>query len=218
MNPPAPIPASGPSVTPGSTSWAKPGLLKLGIVLAGYGTAFLLTCAFFYVREFVMPQDAQASAGMQAFADLFLFLAMFGTLSLIPTGLALFFLRKSARFWSVFSILCLAFAATGPVSAICIQRSWGALEFFKIPRVLGAPLFCLAFLIAAALVPTRRVRPPLIILNPVDHSPAPGELLKDLGIALVAFPRWPFLTAAGLEAVVALYSYFCLFILRHWLL
>jgi hypothetical protein len=163
-------------------------LLKLGLVLAGYVTAFLLTCAFFYVRSLLTPQDpSQASAGMQAFADLMLFLAMFGFLSLAPTGLALYFLRRAERLWTVLPFACLAFAVTGPVAAAMIPRNSTIIGFFSLPRALGAPLFCLAFLISAAIAPRR-------------------------------CPYWPLLVAALIEAAVSAYVCLCLFILGHWLL
>ena len=200
------------------TPTRRSGLLKLGLVLAGYATALLLTCAFFYVRELLMPEDPQASAGMQAFADLFLFLAMFGTLSLVPTGLALFFLRKSARFWTVFSVLSLAFAVTGLVSAVLVQPSWGAMEMFKIPRILGAPLFCLAFLISAVLMPSRPVPPPLVGTAAVTPIPRPGSVVSSAWRVFFGFPRWPFLVAAVIEAAVGAYAFLCLFVLQHWLL
>jgi hypothetical protein len=180
------------------------------LVLAGYATAFLLTCAFFYVRELLMPRDAsQASAGMQAFADLMLFLGMFGVLSLVPTGLALYFLRSHVRFWTLFSILCLAFACTGPVAAVLVQPSWGVMEFFKIPRILGAPLFCLAFLISALLAPARLL-PSLV--------GTAGSGVRSGGLPSFQSSRPLFLAAAAIEAAVSLYTFLCLFVLQHWLL
>ncbi|HVM59556.1 MAG TPA: hypothetical protein VMV72_01715 [Verrucomicrobiae bacterium] len=162
-------------------------LRKLALVLAGYITAFLLTCAVFYVRSFFMPDDAsQASAGMQAFGDLMLFLGMFGTLSLVPTGLALFFLRKSRGFWILLSILSLIFAATGPVAALSVQYNSAIIGFLGIPRILGAPLFCLAFLISAIITPSRG-------------------------------PRWTLLVSAFLEAATSGYAFLCLVVLGHWL-
>lgn len=197
MNDPGPIPPSPPAPTPTSTSSTRSALFKLGVIFAGYATAFLLTCAFFYVRELVMPQDpSQASGGMQAFGDLMLFLGMFGVLSLIPTGLALYFLRSHAGFWTLFSILCLAFACTGPVAAVFVQSSCCILELFKIPRILGAPLFCLAFLISAVIAPRR-------------HSPA---------VAASRSSRPLFLAAAAIEAAVSAYAFLCLVVLQHWLL
>jgi len=194
-------------------------LLKLGLVLAGYAAALLLTCAFFYVRGLLMPQDtSQASGGMQDFADLLLFLGMFGTLSLVPTGLALYFLRKSLKFWTVFSVLSPAFALTGLVSAVLVQPSWGIMEIVKIPRILGAPIFCLAFLISAALAPSRSLRSPSVVPNPVPDRPAAGGLPGNLGVAVRSFPRWPFLIAAAIEAAVSAYAFLCLFVLQHWLL
>jgi hypothetical protein len=163
-------------------------LLKLALVLVGYIAALLLTCAFFYVRGLLTRNDtSQASAGMQAFADLILFVGMFGFLSLVPTALALYFLRSWEKFWTVFSFACLAFAATGPVAAALIQRNWAIIGFLGLPRVLGAPLLCLAFLISAVIAPPR-------------------------------CSRWPLLAAAALEGAVGAYAFFCLFVLRHWLL
>ena len=176
---------------------SRTALLKLGLVLAGYITAFFLTCAFFYVRSFFIPADAsQASAGMQAFGDLMLFLGMFGTLSLVPTGLGLFFLRKSRTFWTLFSILALAFAVTGPVAALTVRSGAAFVGFVGIPRILGAPLFCLAFLIGALIAPRHPHRPFLRSIR------AGG---------------WLLLASAALEAATSAYACLCLLILGHWL-
>ncbi|MGA2605375.1 MAG: hypothetical protein ABSG14_14230 [Verrucomicrobiia bacterium] len=173
-------------------------LLKLGLVLAGYAAALLVTCAAFYVRGLLMrPDTSQASAGMQAFADLILFVGMFGFLSLAPTALALYFLRSHVRFWTLFSILCLAFAFTGPVAAVLIKPSWGAMEIFKIPRILGAPLLCLAFLISAIIAPPCGCRPCALTRR---------------------FSKWPLLAAALIEGAVSAYAFLCLFVFHHWLL
>ena len=155
---------------------------------------------------------------MQDFANLFLFLGMFGTLSLVPTGMALYFLRKSLKFWTVFSVLSPAFAVTGLVSAALVQPSWGAMEFVKIPRILGAPVFCLAFLISAALAPSRRLRAPSVVPNPVPGRPAGGGWPGNLAVAGPSVPRWPFLIAAAIEAAVSAYAFLCLVVLQHWLL
>ncbi len=129
-----------------------------------------------------MSQDtSQASGGMQDFANLLLFLGMFGTLSLVPTGLALYFLRTSLKFWTVFSVLSPAFAMTGLVSAALVQPSWGVMEFVKIPRILGAPVFCLAFLISAALAPSRSLRAPSVVPNPVPGPPARRRIAGESG-------------------------------------
>jgi hypothetical protein len=172
-------------------------LLKVALVFAGYATAFVLTCACFYVRSFVIPADAsQASAGMQAFADGMLFLGMFGTLSLVPTGLALFFLRKSKTFWTLFSILALAFAATGPIAALTVRGGATIVGFVGIPRILGAPLFCLAFLVSAVIAPRH---PDRAFLSSIRAG------------------GWLLLVSAVLEAATSAYAFLCLAILGHWL-
>jgi hypothetical protein len=76
-------------------------LAKISVVLAGYLAALLAACTAVYVR-ILNTQDAmaQASAGMYAFGDFLLFVVVFGTLSLAPTALALFFLRRVEKFWT----------------------------------------------------------------------------------------------------------------------
>jgi len=119
-------------------------LLKLGLILAGYAAALLLTCAAFYVRGLLTRNDtSQASAGMQAFGELILFVGMFGVLALAPTALALFFLRPFEKFWTVFSLVSLAFAATGPVAAAMIHGGTGRSSGFSGFREFWEPL-CLA--------------------------------------------------------------------------
>ena len=71
---------------------------KVGLVLGGYILACLAAGGAVYVNQLFTPDDvAQASAGMSAFGDLILFVAAFFVLSLMPTGLALFFLFKKLR-------------------------------------------------------------------------------------------------------------------------
>jgi len=71
------------------------GLTKIGFVLSGYVAACLVASAVVYVYErLTQSAAAQASAGMYAFGDFLLFLAVLGILALFPTGLALYFLLK----------------------------------------------------------------------------------------------------------------------------
>ena len=166
---------------------------KTGVVLAGYAGALLVTWAVFYIYVLMRKDTGQASGGMQAFGDLLLFVGLFGLLALIPTALALYFLRPFERFWSAFSIASLALAATGPVAALLMgrvpQSHWAALVvgFFGLLKVLGAPLLGLAFVICAVIAPTGR-------------------------------SRWRLVAAAGIEFAVGAYAFFCLLVLGHWLL
>lgn len=72
---------------------------KFAIVIGGYLAACLAASAVVYVWQ-LLTQDAsaQASAGMYAGGDFFLFIAVFGLLALIPTGLGFFFLIRKFFF------------------------------------------------------------------------------------------------------------------------
>src|SRR5437867_13370733 len=86
--------------------------IKLGIVLAGYALAFVT--GFFmtalYDRQ-LYPEDNQTMGGMIAGREMMYSSAVFLLASLVPTGLALWFLRRSRRFRT-------AFSSAGLISAI----------------------------------------------------------------------------------------------------
>ena len=80
-------------------------LVKVGVVLAGYVAAVLAASAAVAVRVAnTSGPDADASAGMYAFGDGLLFIAVFSAVALFPTGLALWFLRPYRWFWVVLSV------------------------------------------------------------------------------------------------------------------
>ncbi len=166
---------------------------KVGVVLVGYACALLITWAVFYIYVLMRKDTGAASGGMQAFGDFLLFLGVFCLLALIPTALALYFLRPFEKFWSVFSIASLALAATGPVAAVLMGRlhqSHSAavlVGFFGLLKVLGAPLLGLGFVICAVIAPTGR-------------------------------SRWRLVAAAVIEFAVCAYAFFCLLVVGHWLL
>jgi hypothetical protein len=164
------------------------GLSKLGVVLAGYVATLFVACGAAYFWTLLNPSPG--SQGMQAFGDTLLFVGLFCVMSLVPTGLAFYFLRPFEKFWTVFSIASLVFAATGPFAAMTRwlnQSGWTTVEVLGLPRVMAAPLFGLGFLTCAVIAPTRR-------------------------------SRWVLLAAAGIEFAVSVYAFFCLFVLSHWLL
>ena len=102
-------------------------LIKIALVLAGYVAAVLLASAAVAVRiANTSGPDAQASAGMYAFGDGLVFIAVFSAVALVPTGLALWFLRPCRRFWMVLSVAVLVVAAMGlPAAAFCVlERFW----------------------------------------------------------------------------------------------
>jgi hypothetical protein len=70
-------------------------LAKLGLVIGGYLGACLLAGAVVYIWQLsTQGAAAQASAGMYAGGDVLLFVAAFGVLALIPTGLVVYFLVR----------------------------------------------------------------------------------------------------------------------------
>ena len=166
------------------------GFVKFGVVLAGYVAAVLVASAALEIRLLnTQGPDAQASAGMSAFGDLLLFLAVFGFGSLFPTGLALYFLRHCERLWTVFAVASLTLALIGPVAAAVLQCHQGdslIASLLWLGQTLGAPLLALGFLVGAFLAPTRRT-------------------------------RWMLLASALIEGLVSAYVFLGLFVLQHWL-
>jgi hypothetical protein len=165
-------------------------LHKLGLILAGYGVSLLLTYAAFSVWPRYNGPDA--SGGMQAFGDFLLFAGLFGLFSLVATVAALLLLCPSEKFWTGFSTMSLAVAATGPLAAIMMGRPWVSpwavlvWGFFGLMRLLGTPLLALGFLICTFLASIKRARIFLFV-------------------------------AALMEAAVAAYVFFSLVVLGHWL-
>jgi hypothetical protein len=131
---------------------------------------------------------------MYAFGDTILFIVVFGVAALLPTGLALHFLRSFEAFWTPFSIASLALAVTAPaavfVNWLASNQSfhtafWAILVGLGILRLFGAPLLSIAFLISAFFAPTQRSRRILIGATAIEGA---------VGVyALVRFFIMPFL-------------------------
>lgn len=183
----------GPNQNAAILKWAyaMSKLSKLGIVLAGYAAAAI---AAFVICSVVdrLNRSPDSSGGMQAFGVMLGCLGLFGLLALIPTALALYYLRAFQKFWNIFPLLALAVAAAGLVAALMLSRTfsapWAALifGFLGLLKVLAAPLFGLAFLICTFLAPTQRSRRAL-------------------------------LAAAVIEFAVGAYGFLCLLIVGHWI-
>lgn len=164
--------------------------VKIGVILAGYVATVLAAGEAVAVRiANTSGPDAQASAGMYAFGDGVLFVAVFSAIALAPTGLALYFLRPYRRFWSTLSITALAIAATAILAATLYALAahhalpresplaiWVA---FAVLRMFLAPPLAAAFVLAGLIAPSRT-------------------------------PRWSLLAAAGGEGAVAAYA------VLHW--
>lgn len=147
------------------------------MVLAGYLVAFVLASIAVAVHvAFTSGPVAQASSGMYAFGDVLLFVAVFGTVGLLPTGLGLVFLRPYRLFWLILTGVGVVIAATGvmALALFAIGRtamppsalgSWTALAVL---RILPAPLFATAFLIAGVASPHRGSRWTLLAASVIE--------------------------------------------------
>jgi hypothetical protein len=142
---------------------------KAGIVLGGYAAAFLLGAGAVGLRLLLTAHspDAQASSGMYAFGDSVVFVFVFGIAALVPTGLALYFLRAVRRFWTVSSIGALALAATGVAASALFwttrsqppaQSLLGLAAALSLERVIVAPVVTAAFLVCAGFAPATGAR------------------------------------------------------------
>ena len=167
---------------------ALPVPAKVGIVVGGYALAVLFSyCVVSIYIGLTSGPDRDASAGMYAFGDTLLFVAVFGVVSIVPTGLALLFLRKSSIFWAVCCVVALLVASTSlvmvgldvlePMVTLSADLStWAMLAF---PRIFLSPFLAAAFGLSAFVAPNGRF-------------------------------RWCMLGAAGIEGVSSIYGFF------HW--
>ena len=131
---------------------------KAGTVLAGYAGAFVAALIVFDQRLRATAGDPDAQRGMHAFGDGLLFFYVFGLVALLPTALALYYLRPLRKFWNALAVGALALAATGLAAALVVLVShqpqfqaaltlpaiFGVLRLLLTP-VLGATLIVCAF-------------------------------------------------------------------------
>jgi hypothetical protein len=147
---------------------ALPAAAKVGIVASGYFAAILLAfcVVWIYINQTSGP-DRDTYGGMYAFGDSLLFLAVFGVASILPTGLALVFLRQSRRFWIALAVIALAVASTSlaAVGVVVLEQQtagpgatfggWGALAVL---RILVSPFLAAGFGLSALIAPEARLR------------------------------------------------------------
>src|SRR5438046_1921912 len=100
--------------------------MKLAIVLAGYALAFILSAAAVAIYDLrFSPADNQAMGGMIAGGELMYGAGVFLLVALVPTALALWFLRRHRRSWSVLTVACLAFAVAGLCAVVTTSVTRG---------------------------------------------------------------------------------------------
>src|SRR5262249_24095352 len=141
---------------------------KVGIVLAGYAAAFVVTCiaVALYDMQFTAA-DNQTMGGMIAGGELMYGSGVFVLACLVPTGLALWFARNHPPPWSVFSTICLTFAGGGLVAAVsALVPSPAFLQvplltlvgFMGIMQMMGSPVFIAGFGLFGLLAPAGDLR------------------------------------------------------------
>jgi hypothetical protein len=140
---------------------------KILIVCAGYALAVLAGIAagaLYNARVSKLPYDT--SGGMYAGGELLQSTAAFLGAALIPTVLALWYLRASGRFWHLVALASLAFAITGLIAVLmplAVDRSSrhplvALIDLFSLAQMLGVPLWTAAFALFAFIAPTRPAR------------------------------------------------------------
>jgi len=158
---------------------------KVALVVAGYVVAVLVAAGVVavYVALTDSP-DRQASSGMYAFGDSLLFLAVFGIVGAVPTGVALFFVRSWRRCWPALAVVALVIAATGALALAEYLVVWsgespflGAWSAFSVLRILVAPLLVVGFGLATVFAPSRFPRLALLAATLAEAAVFGGWIL-----------------------------------------
>jgi hypothetical protein len=139
---------------------------KVGMVVAGYVAAILAGGLAARLYDARVPYDT--SEGMYAAGQAMCSVAAFLVVSLIPTLLALWFLRRHERFWNGVGVLSVGFAAAGLIAALLFRTTTptGVLALVSVlglAALLSMPFWAVAFLLFASLAPTRVARRKLMI-------------------------------------------------------
>lgn len=171
-------------------------LTRLSLVLGGYALAFVTSgvCVVLYDRRWT-AQDNQTMGGMIAGGEMLLGFAVFCLVSLVPTGLALWFLRDSRRFWSAFTTAGLVFASTG-LAAVLLPLAVGRgamgtvpalvwVDVLAIAQMFGSPLWIGGFLLFAVLAPAPDLRRRMLVATAIE------VVIAGCGLVHFLVPRSP---------------------------
>ena len=146
-------------------------LKKVGLVIGGYVTAIVAgdeAGRLYDARMAALPYDT--SGGMYAGGQMMYSLAAFLLVSLVPTLLGLWFLRRHERFWNAVAVTSLVFASAGLLAVLMplvFHTSSRHITILLVgllglSQLLGVPLWFAAFTLFAFLAPTREARRNLI--------------------------------------------------------
>jgi len=143
---------------------------QIALVVAGYGAALgaAIVAAHLY-NAWVAALPYDTSGGMYAAGEAMSSLGAFLVVAVVPTLLALWFIRGNEKAWNGIAIASLAFAAFGLIAVLStfVNRSpkhvaLALLGLFSLVQLLGMPLWSMAFALFALLAPTRETRRKLL--------------------------------------------------------
>lgn len=143
------------------------GAKKVTIVLGGYVAAIAAAAAAAWLYNWHtsrLPYDT--SGGMYAAGEAMTSVAVFLVVALVPTVLALWYLRGNTQFWNVVGWGSLLFAGVSLLSVLIVMvypavtRSLvlAALNLLALSQLLGVPFWFASFVLFAFLAPDRRSR------------------------------------------------------------
>jgi hypothetical protein len=151
--------------------------MKVGVVIAGYAAAILaaVVAGWLYNRA-AAAQPYDTSGGMYAAGEAMASLGAFFLVALVPTLLALWFLRAHQGFWNCVAFGALAFASVGLVAVVrpLLFPTTGPhfgpmiMELVRLSQLLGVPLWAGGFAVCAVLAPSRASRLTLVAATVIE--------------------------------------------------
>jgi len=153
-------------------------MTKIGLVLAGFGLAFVGACLAAFLDDLATTQFQAQSGGMVAGGEMILFIGVFAFLSVFSIGLALFFLRSDEKFWNLFSLFAIGLALTGPlaegymmaVRILCFNTHslWVFFSFFALLRIFGTAVLGFGFVLFAFITQFKQPRGRLLVAAAIE--------------------------------------------------
>jgi hypothetical protein len=131
-------------------------LVKASLVLGGYAAAVAVAYAVTSIYEAATAGAGPLqSAGMFAFGESLLFLAVFTVAAVPATAAALYFLRPYQFFWSLLSAAAIVAAATSIAALFGYVFSHSGVAVL---RIFVAPASAILFLVSGIFAPNRSAR------------------------------------------------------------
>ena len=145
---------------------------KVGLVCAGYALALVaggVAGQMYNAEVSKLPYDT--SGGMYAGGEMMTQLAAFLVVALVPTVLALWFLRGNRRLWQAIAMSSLGFAAVGLLAvllSLVVREPFGnpvlmLLSLLGLAQLLGVPFWTAAFVLFAFVAPRGPARRMLVV-------------------------------------------------------